>query len=126
MEESGFSTVQKPGKILACKGQKQIDKITSAERGQNITVVCVMSAIATYMPPAFLFPRKNMRNPLMHGSAPGSKGFAVESGWMASPIFVKWLHHFQEHVHANINDKVILVLDNHASHRAIKVIDYAR
>jgi len=53
VDESGLSTVQKPGRILARKGQKQVSKLTSTERGQNTTVVCSTSASGSYVPPAF-------------------------------------------------------------------------
>src|SRR5688572_25364173 len=125
MDESGLSTVQKPGKILAKKTQRQVGKLTSAERGQNITIVCAMSATGTYIPPAFLFPRKYMAQTLMMGSPPGSQGYAVPSGWMDCDTFVKWLGHFQIHSHSSENEKVLL-LDNHASHRTLDAVNLAR
>jgi len=33
---------------------------------------------------------------------------------------------FQQHVHATVEKKVLLILDNHASHRTLEVNDYAR
>ena len=33
MDETGMATVQKPGRILAAKGMRQVGKVTSAERG---------------------------------------------------------------------------------------------
>ena len=41
VDETGLSTVHKPGKIVAAKGQKQVGKVTSTERGQNILCVFV-------------------------------------------------------------------------------------
>lgn len=40
VDETGITTVQKPGKILAPKGQKQVGSAVSWERGKNVTVVC--------------------------------------------------------------------------------------
>jgi len=42
MDESGISNVQKPGKVLATKGCKQVSKMTSAERGTLVTVLCTI------------------------------------------------------------------------------------
>jgi len=53
-----LSTVQRPEKVVSVKGSKQVGKITSAERGINVTVVWAMSASGSYVPPVFLFPRK--------------------------------------------------------------------
>jgi hypothetical protein len=44
-------TVQKPKKIVAQRGMKQVVSITSAERGNNITVVGTVSATGTFIPP---------------------------------------------------------------------------
>ncbi|CAH2097255.1 unnamed protein product [Euphydryas editha] len=41
-DETGISTVQTPGKILATKGQKKVGSITSWERGKNITLYCTL------------------------------------------------------------------------------------
>ncbi|CAH1988951.1 unnamed protein product [Acanthoscelides obtectus] len=38
VDESGLSTVQRPQKILATAGRKQVGAITCAERGSNVTV----------------------------------------------------------------------------------------
>ena len=59
IDKSGLSTVQKkPQKILATIGRKQIGTLSSAECGQQLTVVCCMNAIGTFVPPVFIFPRK--------------------------------------------------------------------
>ena len=77
---SGLSTVQKPCKIIAKKGQKQVGKIVSSEKGYNITITCAVSASGHYIPPFFLFPRQRMSPLLMKGAIPGSVGFANGSG----------------------------------------------
>jgi hypothetical protein len=91
VEETGISTMQRLGKILATKGSKQGGKITSAERGQNVTVVGAMNAEGVFdVTPAFIFPRKNMTTTLLKGAPRGSTGYAVPSGWMECETFVKW------------------------------------
>lgn len=44
VDESGFSTVQIPQRILTVRGQHQTGRITSAERGQLTRVICAFSA----------------------------------------------------------------------------------
>ena len=69
VDESGLSTVQKkPQKILATKGRKQIGTLNSAKRGRQLTVVCCMNAIGTFVLPIFIFPRKRLKNELMVGA----------------------------------------------------------
>jgi hypothetical protein len=71
MDETGISTVQDPGKIIAPKGQKCVGSVTSWERGKNVTVICSMSASGTYIPPLFIFPRKRMCHQLQKNGPPG-------------------------------------------------------
>ncbi|CAH2102147.1 unnamed protein product [Euphydryas editha] len=79
-DETGISTVQTPGKILATKGQKKVAFITSWERGKNITLLCAMSA-AEKITPYDVAPlvRKTFNN-----VASISKG---ESGFRSTGIF---------------------------------------
>ncbi|XP_023934569.1 uncharacterized protein LOC112043401 [Bicyclus anynana] len=75
-DESSLSTVQKPHKILASTGRKQVGVITSAERGTNTTVVCCVNAIGTFVPPMMIFSRKNMKKELVDEAPPGTLGVA--------------------------------------------------
>ena len=49
--------MQKPDQIFAEYGTKQMDRITSGERGKNITMCACISAAGISSPPAFIFPR---------------------------------------------------------------------
>lgn len=127
MDESGFSTVQtKPEKIYATKGRKQVGSLTSAERGLHYTAVCAMNAVGTFIPPAFIFPRKNMKPELMDNAPPGSVCFCQETGWMTSEVMVKWLDHFIRFAKPTLQHKVLLLLDGHASHKHLSVLTKAK
>jgi len=65
IDESGITTVQTPGKIIARRGAKQVGRVGSAEKGSTTTVVCGMNEAGVYVPPMFLYKRKNMNNVLM-------------------------------------------------------------
>ena len=75
MDETGVTNVQKPGKIVATKGVRQVGKMTSGERGATVTVICGMNAVGTYLPPMFIFPRKRMVASLMIGAPYQSVGY---------------------------------------------------
>ena len=127
IDESGLSVVQKrPQKILATKGRKQVGALSSAERGQHLTVVCCMNAMGTFVPPAFIFPRKRMKNELMDNAPMGSKAYCQLNGWMCSEIFVQWLEHFVHYTKASNENKVLLLLDGHSSHKSLEVLQYAK
>lgn len=115
-DETGISTVQDPGKILAPKGQKRVGSITSWERGKNITVLCTMSAAGSFIPPMFIFPRKR-HSPLLEKDGPaGSIYRCSENGWINTNLFLEWLLHFTEFAKPAAEDPILLILDNHASH----------
>lgn len=40
VDETGLTTVQNPGKIVAPKGIKQVRAVTSADRGVLVTLCC--------------------------------------------------------------------------------------
>lgn len=56
----------------------------------------------------------------------GSKGMANPSGWMTEEIFVESLKHFVSHVQPTIDKKALIVMDNHATHVNLQVVEYAR
>ncbi|XP_019212111.1 uncharacterized protein LOC109200988 [Oreochromis niloticus] len=44
VDKTGVTTVQTPKQVVAEKGKKQVGSITSAERGELVTVVCAVNA----------------------------------------------------------------------------------
>lgn len=126
MDESGLSTVQKPPRVMAAKGRKQVGSITSAERGQHVTSVCCMNAIGNFIPPCLIFPRKNRKDELLDKAPPGTLGLFQESGWMTSELFVKWLKHFCSHATPSNDNKVLLLLDGHSSHKSLEAVMFAK
>lgn len=127
MDESGLSTVpSKHSKIYATKGRKQVGILTSAERGQHVSIICCMNASGSFLPPALIFPRKNMKKELIDHCPPGSVGYAQESGWSSSEIFLQWLNHFVNRVKPSADEKVILLLDGHSSHKSLDAQIYAK
>lgn len=125
-DETGISTVQDPGKILAAKGQRRVGSITSWERGRNTTVLCAMSAAGGYVPPMFIFARKR-HTPLLEKDGPiGALYKHSKNGWINEDIFNEWLLHFTQHAKPNAKEPVLLILDNHASHFSLKAYDHCK
>ena len=63
VDETGLTTVQKPVKIIAGKGVKQVGRITSAERGTIITACCCVNALGNSNLPFFIFPKCTSNQP---------------------------------------------------------------
>jgi len=126
VDETGLVTVHRPSKILASKGQKQVGKITSAERGKLITAVCAFNAAGTYVAPMLIFPRVYFNDRLLHGAPPQTVGVTSKSGWIDQGLFAKWLEHFIHMVKPSVEDPHVLLLDGHVSHKSLEVVDLCR
>ena len=127
-DETGVSNVHKNDKVLSIKGKKQVGKLTSAERGRNITVTFAMNVTGHFIPPLFIFPRKKMdkNGRLMIGAPPESIAVPQETGWMNGDVFLRWLQHFKQHALPTKTNPILLILDGHASHKELAVLEYAR
>lgn len=126
VDETGITAVHRPGKILAKRGLKQVGKITSGEKRVTTTVICAINAAGEYLPPMMIFRRKRMTDILLRGAPPGTVGGCSENGWVTSDLFLKWLQQFAKFVKPTQNDKVILFVDGHTSHKSLVAIDFAR
>ena len=126
VDETGCTTVHKPAKVLATTGANQVGAIVSAERGQLVTLCCAVNAVGNSVPPMFIFPRVNYRDNFVNGGPVGCVGTAHPSGWMTAAGFLTFLKHFVAHVRPSPTDKVILLLDNHASHLSVDVLQFAK
>lgn len=125
-DETGITTVQKPVKIYAEKGQKRVGFITSTERGKTTTVMCAVSASGTYVPPLFIYARKRMNTQLKRNGPPGALYCCSDNGWMTEKIFVEWLDHFQKFVKSTKEDPVLLLVDNHLTHCSLQAYTFCK
>jgi hypothetical protein len=82
VDETGMTTVHKPPKVIAHRGETQVGQVTSGERGTLVTMCGAVSAIGNAVPPMLIFPRVNFRNHMIIGAPPGTLGVAQKTGWM--------------------------------------------
>lgn len=115
LDETGVTSVQTPGKVLAAKGSKQVGQVTSAERGDLVTLCCIIDALGNSIPPFFIFPRVNFRNTMLNGAV---------SGWMNTDIFLQVIKHFIKFSKSTPQHKTLLLMDE--SHASINVINMAK
>ncbi|XP_064595954.1 uncharacterized protein LOC135462656 [Liolophura sinensis] len=126
LDETGCTTVQNPGKVVASKGKKQVGSVTSAERGELVTLEYAISAAGNIVPPMFVFPRVNFRDHFLNGAPPGAIGSAARSGWMNEELYLEYLRHFINHTRCSKDRPVLLILDNVESHISLEAIDLGR
>lgn len=126
VDETGITTVQKPDRVVARRGARQVGALTSAERGTLVTLAFAANALGNSIPPVFVFPRVRYQEHFIRDGPVGSVGTANPSGWMQEETFLVFLNHFKKHSKASLLHKVLLVLDNHSSHIHIKALDFCK
>ena len=99
VDETGVTTVQRPSKIVAEKGVKQVGATVSQERGTLVTLCCAVNALGNSIPPYFVFPRVNFQAHWLATAPPGSgaAGHPKATGWMTSENFLDFMKHFEKH-----------------------------
>lgn len=127
-DETGVTCVQTHRlKVMSVKGKKQVGKLTSAERGKNVTLLLAINASGDmFLPPLFVFPRVRLDNDLTKDAPEGSIFDGQPSGWITTEGFLKWLKLFVERVNPCEKHPVLLILDGHASHKDLDVITFAK
>ncbi|XP_036361576.1 uncharacterized protein LOC118764675 [Octopus sinensis] len=120
MDETGITTVQRPDRIIARKGTKQVGKMTSAEMGILVTLACCVNATGNSIPPFFVLPQKNLRPHFLNNRPSGSDGGTNPSGWMCEEQFVKFLQHFVRNGKCSKQSPCLFLLNNHDSHLSIE------
>lgn len=110
MDETGVTTVQKPDRVIARRGVRQVGRISSAERGPLVTVAFAVSATGNSVPPYFIFPRVNFKPHFLKEGPPGSVGGANPSGWMKETHFIEYVKLFVRHTRVSIDRQLYYYL----------------
>ena len=126
VDETALMTVQKPPRIISERGLKQVGQVTSAERGQHITMCGCINGLGNAIPPFLIFPRVHFKDHMLNGAPTGTRGTSYTSGWMTGEKFEEWMDHFIAHSHCSDDNKVLLLMDNHESHISLSIIDKAK
>jgi len=56
----------------------------------------------------------------------GASGHRKSTGWMPTENFIDYMKHFKLHAKPSAEQPILLILDNHSSHIAIEILDYAK
>eukprot|EP00918_Siedleckia_nematoides_P038582 GHVU01083898.1.p2 GENE.GHVU01083898.1~~GHVU01083898.1.p2 ORF type:complete len:456 (-),score=33.50 GHVU01083898.1:2594-3961(-) len=125
-ETAVFTSPTHQPPVVAAKGARNVGHLTSAERGQLTTALCAFNCDGESVPPLFIFNRARMDPTLLVGAPPGSVGFANPGGWICTKYFIRYLTHFAYWTNASRSNPVLLILDNHSSHRVAATAVVAR
>jgi hypothetical protein len=83
----------------------------------KLTGAYAAGASVFYFPPPLIFPRKRTKKTLSFGAPPGTVSHCHDKSWMDYDVFSEWKHNFISVVKLMPQEKLILTLDGHSSHR---------
>lgn len=124
VDETGLQLNNKPAKVLAAKGSKNVSSITSGEKGETISVIACCNAEGTFLPPYSIFKGKNKKMEFLDGMPNGSNiAMGEKSAYVNASIFLDWLkNHFLPRKPAGT---ALLILDGHTSHtNSVEVLEF--
>ena len=125
LDETGLSLVHTPSKVISTKGKKTVQSRTSADRGENVTVLVCANAQGTVLPPFIIFKGKRLSPGLTHNAPPGTLFGVSNSSFINSELFETW---FSRMFIPSLTPSrpVLLILDGHYSHITISTLQLAR
>ncbi|KAK3911633.1 Pogo transposable element with KRAB domain, partial [Frankliniella fusca] len=124
-DETGLCVVTKSGKVIAPKGSRNVRARTGGERGENVTAIVTVNASGSHiLPPTLIYRGKSLNFELTDGAPEGTVFGYSKKSFIDSELFVEW---FQRFIDALPPPRpVLLLMDGHACHIQLKVIEMAR
>ncbi|XP_031336978.1 tigger transposable element-derived protein 1-like [Photinus pyralis] len=114
-DEIGVQLNNEPGKVIAAKGSKDVHVVTSAEKGETITVLACCSAEGQFLPPYCIFNGVYAKSQHLKSAPPGTViKMNKKSAYITTELFMDWMT--QHFIPRKPTGKNLLVLDGHASH----------
>ncbi|KAK9711244.1 hypothetical protein QE152_g25573 [Popillia japonica] len=88
--ETGVQMNKKPGKVIATKGSKLVQHITSGEKGETISLITCNNAEGIVLPPVLIIKGVNQKPEFLDGLPPGSTVYMnKKSAYINSGLFMK-------------------------------------
>ena len=117
-DETGVTTVFKPGKVLAELGRKNVYSVSAAERGKTHTILSCVSACGFVVPPMMVY---LLKRPVPQQSKecayPNTLFTISDTGWSNSELYIEWFKFFLSNIPST--RPVLLIQDGHHSHVSI-------
>lgn len=124
MDETGLQLNNSPIHVIATKGSKLVPSITSAERGETITLIACCNAEGNFLRPSCIMKGKYKKLDYESSLPPsGSLYMSQKSAYINADIFLDWLKTM--FLPRKPEGKVLLLVDGHSSHCSIEALEFA-
>ena len=91
-----------------------------------MTLACAVNALGNTIPHMFVFSRSRYHDHFVRDGPTGCIGAGNKSGCMQQEQFLIFLKHFTHNTEVTVNCKVLLLIDNHNSHRSVAAVDFCK
>lgn len=89
IDETGLQLNNKPEKVIATKGKRDVHQLSSAEKGETVTIIACCNAEGKYIPPYVIFKGKRKKPEFEDGLPPGSACImSPKPAYVSSAIFL--------------------------------------
>ena len=114
-DETGVQLNNVAGQVVAGKGSKDVKMVTTAEKGETITIMACCNSEGHFLPPYCIMKGVYKKQQYEKGAPPGTIiKMRQESAYMNTDLFMDWFtKHFIPRKPAGKN---LLIVDGHASH----------
>ncbi|CAF3903029.1 unnamed protein product [Rotaria sp. Silwood1] len=124
-DETGFSDETSCEMIVVSHETKHAyEQSGGSEKNFTTSLICG-NAAGEILPPFIIYPAKILNPQWTFGGPPGSSFAVSDSGWITKSLFSEWFNRFVEHTR-NVSKPILLIMDNHACHISIEVIEVAK
>ena len=124
-DESGLSLVPGAMKVVGERGKRDSNMISTAERGELITVLVTCNAAGDFVPPCVIYKGVRLNPALRDNLPPGTLVLNSPTGYMNTELFLQWMMHFSAHRRGS--GKTVLIVDGHKSHTmSLDILEYAK
>ena len=113
-DESGLQDMFVAPKVVGERGKPSY-QVTSAEKGETVTVLAGFNAVGQFTPLLVLFKGKRMKPDWAVGSPADTIVRMTDNGWITSETFMEWGHAFLKCLSKD-GLPHLLLLDGHGSH----------
>jgi hypothetical protein len=117
-DESGFQLCPKTGKILACKGDRNVFELDEGPANVSITAMFAFSSYGLVCPPMVIYPYQRILSEITKTVSDDWGVGHSTTGWMTAEVFSECIGciftpHFEKH---NAQFPVILFVNSHHTH----------
>ena len=123
MDETSFSTDPSKTKIIGTGGFKTI-RVSHGGNRETHTVLACYCADGSIIDPLFVFSGRNKQSTWLGTTDEAKKSLVANSdnGWMTSQVFTSFFDFFVTRVKTR---PILLIVDGHASHTSLDVVERA-